>query len=532
MAEPQTVRVPFGLCVADGRMYASREVPLGKHCGCICPACKDELIARHELKGHKTPHFSHDSVAGCVKGLETAVHLAAKQLIEQEMLLFLPKVEAKLEKANAFGEVHRRKRVIIEEGLKPLESVRLEVSLGPIRPDLLTVPAGQSEICVEIAVTHFVDDDKLVRVREAGMALVEIDLSAHRKFTWDTLREALLTGSAPREWRYHPEIDAITASWEEELTPILAFIQKEADAAKARQLKAEMAWAAEEQRETEALEHELRARRADNKAAHALAENAKRAEQLKSRTRARRFQSRTEAEKRAILCQAYGRDRLPSILAARVSGGSSFGVQDALVWQATLFGGLIDGAVAKGVSELNKDKAVTWLKERFKVKPEFANAEKIATWYYLVELANRGAVARAREGNFRLKVASLAALEALQAFRRGRVTLQNGLSWATPEAWPSGEAAARIALAHSGSSHLYGDWLLVSSILAAVRTKSISDILSYYAGSSDSTQLLEYWISAGFVVLNLSVDTDRRQAALAGTLRSFATPVVGYLKRS
>lgn len=86
--ESQAVRVPFGYCVADGRMYAPREVPLGKRCGCICPACKDELIARHEINGHKTPHFSHDSGADCANGLETAVHLAAKQLIEQEKLLF------------------------------------------------------------------------------------------------------------------------------------------------------------------------------------------------------------------------------------------------------------------------------------------------------------------------------------------------------------------------------------------------------------------------------------------------------------
>lgn len=482
-------------------MYAPREVPLGKRCGCICPACEDELIARHETNGHKTPHFSHDSGADCAKGLETAVHLAAKQLIEQEKLLFLPKVEATLEKANGFGEIHRRKRVLVEGGLKAMDSVRIEVQLGPIRPDLIAVPVGQSEICVEIAVTHFVDSDKLARVRETGMALVEIDLSAHRRFTWDSLREALLTGSAPREWRYHPEIDAITTSWEEELKPILAAIQKEADTAKARQQEAEREWGAVEQREAEAREHELRARLAADKAAQALAENAKRVEQQDSRARARRFQSRTEAEKRAILCQAYGRDRLPSILAVRVSGGSSFGVQDAVVWQAALFGGLIDGAVRKGVSELNKDKAVAWLKERFKVKPEFADAEKIAIWYYLVELANRGAVVRAREGNFRLKVASLAALEALQAFRRGRVTPQNGLSWATQEAWPNSEVATKIALAHASTSHLNGDWLLVSSILPAVRAKPIADILSYYAGSSDSTPLLEYWISAGFIVL-------------------------------
>lgn len=499
--EAQVVRVPFGYCVADGRMYASREVPSGKRCGCICPSCKDELIARHEANGYKTPHFSHASGTDCAAGLETAVHLAAKQLIEQEKQLFLPKIEASLEKVNALGQVHRRKRTLVEEGLTALESVCPEVPLGLIRPDLLATVIGQPEICIEIAVTHFVDNLKLARVRETKRALVEIDLSGYRAFSWDSLRKALFTGGAPRIWRYHPDVESVTASWEAELIPILAAIQKEADATNARRQAIEEVLAAEAESEVEKRESELRVRRAAEKAAQALKDKTKRAEQRASRARARRFRGRTEAEKRAILCQAYGRDRLPTILAARVTGGGSFGVQEALVWQAALFGGLVEGAVEKGISELNKDKALDWLKERFSVTPEFADAEKIAVWYYLLSLEKRGAVARGRGGNFGLRVRSLVALETLQAFRRGKVTTQKGLGWAAQEAWPSSEVASAIALAHSGSGHLYGDWQLVSTIQPIARISSVAEILCYYAGQRDATPFLEYWISAGFVVL-------------------------------
>lgn len=500
LTETKAIRVPFGLRIADGRMYAPREVPLGQLCGCICPACEGELISRHELNGRKIPHFSHAAGADCAKGLETAVHLAAKQLIDQEKRLFLPKVEALLEKTNALGAVHRRNRTFSAAGLASLTNVRSEAYLGSFRPDVLATPVGLSEICVEIAVTHYVDDNKLTRVRQAGIPLMEIDLAGYRSFTWDSLREALLTDRAPRKWLYHPEVEAAIASWEESLKPILAAIQKEADEAKARQREAEKAWLAEEERALEEQERQWQLQRTAEKAAQAVEAKKNRAAQQDARERAQRFKRLLEAEKIDRLCKVYQRDRLPSVLAARVTGGSSFGVKDALVWQAALFRGLIEGSATNGISKVNKDAAVVWLKERFTVEPEFADAEKKAVWYYLLELANRGALTRERDGNFRLMVAGFQALETLQAFRRGTVSVHKGLTWSALETWPSSEVATTIALAHANTSELYGQWQQVSTLLPVVREKSLAEVLARYAGSSGGTGLLEYWISAGFVV--------------------------------
>lgn len=495
----QGIRVPFGFSLTDERMYAPREVAPGKQCGCICLACKDELISRHELNGHKIPHFSHAAGADCAKGVETAVHLAAKQLIDQEKRLFLPKVEALLEKTNALGAVHRRTRSFATAGLASLTNVRSEAHLGSFRPYVVATPIGLSEICVEIAVTHYVDDNKLTRVRQAGIALMEIDLAGYRSFTWDSLREALLTDRAPRKWLYHPEVEAAIASWEESLKPILAAIQKEADEAKARQQEARKAWAADEERAIQEKERQWQLQRTAQKAAQAVEAKKIRAAQQDARERAQRFKLPPEAEKIDRLCKVYQRDRLPSVLAARVTGGGSFGVKDALVWQAALFRGLIEGGAPKGISRVNKDAAVVWLKERFTVEPEFADAEKKAVWYYLLELAKRGAVVRERAGNFRLMVAGLQALETLQAFRRGAASVQKGLTWSALEAWPTSEVATTIALAHANTSELYSQWQLVSTLLPVVREKSLSEALARYAGSSGGTGLLEYWISTGFV---------------------------------
>ena len=77
--------VPFGL--KDDVLYEPQQVPNGKACGCLCPGCKHTLIARQNAK---TPHFAHAVGEDCQKGFETAVHLAAKQLIAERMELSIP----------------------------------------------------------------------------------------------------------------------------------------------------------------------------------------------------------------------------------------------------------------------------------------------------------------------------------------------------------------------------------------------------------------------------------------------------------
>jgi len=80
-----TLLVPFGM--SDGTLFEPLQVPNGKACGCVCPACQRPLIAR---QNHATPHFAHAPGEYCAKAFETAVHLAAKQLIADRQALRLP----------------------------------------------------------------------------------------------------------------------------------------------------------------------------------------------------------------------------------------------------------------------------------------------------------------------------------------------------------------------------------------------------------------------------------------------------------
>lgn len=59
----------------------------GLKCECTCICCGDRLIARQG--SIKEWHFAHESGADCAGGVESALHLAAKQIIKNEGLIFV-----------------------------------------------------------------------------------------------------------------------------------------------------------------------------------------------------------------------------------------------------------------------------------------------------------------------------------------------------------------------------------------------------------------------------------------------------------
>lgn len=98
--------IPFALSVSDQRLYKPRNVPLGKHCGCTCPGCRQPVYAKHCMSGKRAPHFAHAPGSDCTTGVETALHLAAKQLIEARAVLAFPELIASIKIIDDTGHVH------------------------------------------------------------------------------------------------------------------------------------------------------------------------------------------------------------------------------------------------------------------------------------------------------------------------------------------------------------------------------------------------------------------------------------------
>lgn len=98
-------KLPFGL--KNSRLVEVSEVLSGKRCGCVCPSCKKDLIARKgEVNAH---HFAHAHAKDsdiCGYGAETAIHEMAKQIIYEEKAIFAPSTAIKKKGTDHQGRSH------------------------------------------------------------------------------------------------------------------------------------------------------------------------------------------------------------------------------------------------------------------------------------------------------------------------------------------------------------------------------------------------------------------------------------------
>ncbi len=70
----------WGQRASDGRMVHVNDVPNGLACGCFCPVCNAPLVARQGKI--RVPHFAHTAGRDCQRAGETALHMAAKQVLQ------------------------------------------------------------------------------------------------------------------------------------------------------------------------------------------------------------------------------------------------------------------------------------------------------------------------------------------------------------------------------------------------------------------------------------------------------------------
>lgn len=165
----QAFTIPYG--ERDGRLLHVSAVDRGLRCDCVCPVCRDPLVAR---KGIKTKHhFAHRSGSTCCT--ETVLHELGKRLLHARLALAIA-AQAPVQivwTCEACGDTH--------EGnlLKRASEVRLEQSLGTIRPDItLCDSAGQAVALVEIVVSHEPGSNTRDLAAERGLPVVEFNLES------------------------------------------------------------------------------------------------------------------------------------------------------------------------------------------------------------------------------------------------------------------------------------------------------------------------------------------------------------------
>ncbi|MBZ9851359.1 hypothetical protein LB565_25550 [Mesorhizobium sp. CA14] len=195
---------------ADGSLIHISAAERGLRCDCICPGmCGSHLVAKTLAR---TPHFAHHHRDACGGGPETSLHKLAKQIIKDQLILFVPKRIA------SHGDVERllpgREKI-------ELESATLEFrDPEQIVPDLYVTIKGR-KLFVEIAVTHPCDDEKIRRIRQHGIAAIEIDLlQLPRDARPEVVADAVIR-SAPRKWLFNEAIDKAVVELQKEAAAAL-----------------------------------------------------------------------------------------------------------------------------------------------------------------------------------------------------------------------------------------------------------------------------------------------------------------------
>ena len=143
----------------NDQLVSIKQVERGLKCDCFCFECGEPVVAK---KGEKNEHhFAHISnKESCFINPESILHKFAKQVIIEANGLLLPALPNSQE---------------TEAKLWQFSQITPEVRLGNIQPDLM-VMVDKDTYFIEIAVTSFVDEIKLERIKTFGTPTIELDL--------------------------------------------------------------------------------------------------------------------------------------------------------------------------------------------------------------------------------------------------------------------------------------------------------------------------------------------------------------------
>lgn len=229
--------VPFGL-LPDGRLIDAGMAERGRACNCICPECRQPLIAR---KGNvRVMHFSHyaDADTDCRNGAETALHMAAKQLVAELRWINLPNLSVTVLRDDPEYGTFQRTASYRDVNRWRFESAQEEVALGSIRPDVVALGASGERYAIEIRVTHKVDDAKAKHIRSMQLPCIEIDLRASVgiPISFEKLKNDLQGDLSNKLWIHHPlyaehEAELLTGfePWREKRAAEARLAKKRAD---------------------------------------------------------------------------------------------------------------------------------------------------------------------------------------------------------------------------------------------------------------------------------------------------------------
>lgn len=209
------IQLPFG--IRDGRLISINEInesERGLKCNCTCAHCGDRLIAK--LGKIKVRHFTHSN-SNCSGALESSLHIFAKQVLQENKKIKVPKLMVcssyydDYYYKNFWGNYNNKdegsdNEVIVKEQIIEFDRVELETRIDNIVPDVVLYK-GNKPLLVEIAVTHFIDNEKLLKIKQKDLSTIEIyfDLKELDKHSFDKayVENLIINEIENKSWIYN-----------------------------------------------------------------------------------------------------------------------------------------------------------------------------------------------------------------------------------------------------------------------------------------------------------------------------------------
>ncbi|MGO4609926.1 hypothetical protein AB4142_26655 [Variovorax sp. 2RAF20] len=153
---------------------------------------------------------------------ESILHRAIKDILAEASSISVPRYAGSETATSSNGTV-LAENFSIEGGPLGLTDVRLEHHLGNMVPDVYCEAHGSSTsfpLMIEVIVTHMVDEQKLTKIRERGLACLAVDISRLQlqgTMTITRLRSEVLLNPQIKAWLFDPRLEALRAMAKEKL---------------------------------------------------------------------------------------------------------------------------------------------------------------------------------------------------------------------------------------------------------------------------------------------------------------------------
>jgi hypothetical protein len=173
-----SAKIKLGKEIDSNKIVHISNVENGLKCNCKCVECGEKLIAVNNKNNKREFHFRHENESECKGGIETALHILAKQIVGENDKIILSK--------NQYFEYSKSE---------------IEVQLSDYSPDVIIENTELNQKwLIELAVTSFVEKYKLDKIKRDDLNCLEIDLKkVDRNINPVDLKELIINESEIRK---------------------------------------------------------------------------------------------------------------------------------------------------------------------------------------------------------------------------------------------------------------------------------------------------------------------------------------------